>query len=55
MDSVNVPIGAIQKILGHENRRTTEIYLHSFSELEKQAVRDYEAARQKSHTFSHTK
>ncbi|MBM9512006.1 tyrosine-type recombinase/integrase [Desulfogranum marinum] len=54
MDSVNVPIGAIQKILGHENRRTTEIYLHSFSELEKQAVRDYEAARKKSHTFSHT-
>jgi len=54
MDSVNVPIGAIQKILGHENRKTTEIYLHSFSELEKQAVRDYEAARKKSHTFSHT-
>lgn len=50
MDSVNVPIGAIQKILGHENRKTTEIYLHSFSATEKQAVRDYEAARKKSHT-----
>jgi len=31
MDSINVPIGAIQKILGHENRKTTEIYLHSFT------------------------
>jgi len=30
MDNSNVPIGAIQKILGHENRSTTEIYLHSF-------------------------
>lgn len=54
MDSINTPIGTIQKILGHENRQTTEIYLHSFNESEKQAIRAYEAARQKSHTFSHT-
>ncbi len=55
MDSINTPIGTIQKILGHENRKTTEIYLHSFNENEKQAIRAYETAREKSHTFSHTK
>jgi len=54
MDSIGAPTGAIQKILGHENRKTTEIYLHSFNETEKQAIRDYEAARQKSHTNPHT-
>ena len=54
MDNINTPIGTIQKILGHENRRTTEIYLHSFNETEKQAIRDYELARQNPHTDSHT-
>ncbi len=29
LDHQNVPIGDIQRILGHENRTTTEIYLHS--------------------------
>jgi site-specific recombinase XerD len=28
MDNNNVPIGSIQRIFGHENRTTTEIYLH---------------------------
>lgn len=50
----NVPIGSIQKILGHEQRTTTEIYLHSIGEAEKQAMVIYEAARKKSHTKSHT-
>jgi len=45
MDNINTPIGAIQKILGHENRKTTEIYLHSFDKTEKDAFREYEAAR----------
>jgi integrase len=53
MDNSNVPIGAIQKILGHENRSTTEIYLHSFGMAEREAISIYELARQKSHTESH--
>jgi len=54
MDNSNVPIGAIQKILGHENRSTTEIYLHSFGIVEREAMSTYEKARQNSHTDSHT-
>ena len=45
MDNNNVPIGAIQKILGHENRTTTEIYLHSMGDLERQAMEIFEIAR----------
>jgi len=44
----------IQKILGHENRATTEIYLQGIGEFERQAMAVYEKARQKSHTDSHT-
>ena len=29
LDRANVNIGSIQRLLGHENRITTEIYLHS--------------------------
>ena len=54
MDGNNVPIGAIQRILGHENRKTTEIYLHSIGDLEKDAIAVFEHAREKSHTNSHT-
>ena len=54
MDQQNVPIGAIQRILGHENRRTTEIYLHSVGEMERHAMAIYERAREKSHMVSHT-
>ena len=45
MDKNNVPIIAIQKILGHENRSTTEIYLHSSKEIERLAMEVYERAR----------
>jgi len=38
MESSNVPIGSIQRILGHENRTTTEIYLHSIGDSEVQAI-----------------
>lgn len=39
MDNNNVPIGSIQRILGHENRTTTEIYLHSIGDQERNALR----------------
>lgn len=54
MDVNHVPIGAIQSILGHENRKTTEIYLHSIGDLERDAMSVFEEARKKSHTKSHT-
>lgn len=38
LDQANVPIGSIQRILGHENRTTTEIYLHSLGDAEKAAM-----------------
>jgi integrase len=38
MENNNVPIGTIQRILGHENRSTTEIYLHSIGDTEKKAI-----------------
>jgi integrase len=54
MDGNNVPLGAIQRILGHENRKTTEIYLHSIGDLEREAINVFERARENSHTDSHT-
>ena len=38
LDKERVPLGTIQRILGHENRLTTEIYLHSIGEPEKAAM-----------------
>jgi len=54
MDNNNVPIGAIQRILGHENRKTTEIYLHSIGQAERDAMTVFERASGNSHTESHT-
>ena len=54
MDNNHVPIGSIQRILGHENRTTTEIYLHSIGDQEREAIAVYESVRKKSHTESHT-
>ncbi len=54
LDNANVPIGNIQRILGHENRKTTEIYLHSVSESERDAMRVFEEVLKKSHTNPHT-
>lgn len=42
LDKNNVNLGTIQRILGHENRTTTEIYLHSIGEAEREAMRIYE-------------
>jgi integrase len=41
MDRANVPIGSIQWILGHENRTTTEIYLHTLGNAEREAIVAY--------------
>ena len=52
MDNSGVPLGAIQKILGHENPKAAEIYLYSFGEAEKAAISIYEGSRQKSSQLS---
>ncbi|HDR16802.1 MAG TPA: site-specific integrase, partial [Desulfobacteraceae bacterium] len=44
LDHIGIPIGTIQRILGHQNRRTTEIYLHSIGEAERQAMAKLETA-----------
>ncbi|MDA2924363.1 tyrosine-type recombinase/integrase [Acidobacteria bacterium AH-259-L09] len=54
MDNKGVPIGSIQRILGHESRRTTEKYLQSIGESERQAMAVFEEASKNSHTDSHT-
>jgi len=41
MERRDVPIGSIQRILGHEKRTTPEIYLHSISEAEKKVVKSF--------------
>lgn len=38
LDDLGVPIGVIQRILGHQNRKTTEIYLHTIGEAEREAM-----------------
>ncbi len=56
LDSDNVPIGTVQRILGHENRLTTEIYLHSIGDSERLAVSCLDKSfAEFSHTESHTK
>ncbi len=43
MDRSNVPIGEIQKVLGHRDRRTTEIYLHPSGQGSREAIDALEA------------
>lgn len=55
LDQANIPIGSIQRILGHENRSTTEIYLHSIGDSERRAVDILDENFERfSHTDSHT-
>ncbi len=44
MDRENVNTGAIQQILVHERRSTTEIYLHTLSRAQWEAIAIYEQA-----------
>jgi integrase len=55
LDQANVPIGSIQRILGHENRTTTEIYLHSIGSSERDAVNvlDNQFSDEISEKFTH--
>jgi integrase len=56
LDNGNIPIGTVQKLLGHENRLTTEIYLHSIGDGERSAVEFLDNHfGEFSHTDSHTK
>ena len=43
LEDLEVPIGVIQRILGHQNRRITEIYLHSVGEAEREAMKKLES------------
>jgi integrase len=50
MANSGVPIGSIQRILGHENRKTTGIYLHSVGESEREAMVVFDNASRNSRT-----
>jgi len=55
LDGANVSIGSIQRILGHENRSTTEIYLHSIGDSERQIMDILKIQFEDlSHTIFHT-
>ena len=45
MDSLKIPLASIQNILGHECRRTTEIYIHASCDDSKRIMKIYEDAR----------
>ena len=45
MENSNISIGVIQKVLGHEKRSTTEIYLHNLGTSDRQAMDIFEHAR----------
>lgn len=50
MDLNKVSRGCIQRILGHRNQRTTELYLHSLGNAERKAMEIFEEITEKSLT-----
>ena len=55
MDQAKVPLASIQRILGHENRTTTEIYLQRSGDSEREAITVFEQVTENPHTDSHTR
>lgn len=45
MESLGIPISHIQELLGHENRKTTEGYIHSLGNNKIEAIDKFEKAR----------
>lgn len=45
MESIGIPVSHIQELLGHENRKTTEGYIHSIGSAKMKAIERYQRAR----------
>ncbi|WP_136810845.1 site-specific integrase [Desulfosediminicola flagellatus] len=45
MENINIPIAHIQEILGHENRKATETYIHAINKSKYEVMERFECAR----------
>lgn len=46
MESIGIPISHIQELLGHENRKTTEGYIHTLGKNKIEAIDKFQQARE---------
>ncbi len=46
LERAHVPISSIQRLLGHENRTTAELYLHASGEAEREAMAVFQQVSQ---------